>query len=55
MAKGVINQQVVIVNGLLCSVMQAMTRSPKREILSPAILRDSDELQLKVAWTELFT
>ena len=52
MVKGVINQQVVIVNG---SVMQAMTRSPKREISTAAILRDSDELELKVAWTELFT
>ena len=45
----------MLVNGLLCSIKRAMTRCANRKELAQVIDKGTDEVDLKEAWTMLFT
>ena len=44
-----------LVNGLLCSIMRAMTRSASSRDLADVIVRDASKEEIKTAWHQLFT
>ena len=56
--KNVDRSEILINNGLLCSIIRAIslpTSYPDKKRLAKAILRDSNESEIKRAWTDLFT
>ena len=56
--KNVDRSEIIINNGLLCSIIKAIILPisyPDKKILAQAIIRESDESEIKRAWTELFT
>ena len=56
--KNVDRSEILINNGLLCSIIRTIilpTSYPDKKILAKAILRDSNESEIKRAWTDLFT
>ena len=45
----------IIVNGILCSIKRAMSRCANRKELAQAIDNGLDEVDIKEAWTMVFT
>ena len=50
-----IDKHNVIVDGLLCSILRALSRSNKDSDLAAAVERDKSEHEISEAWKKLFT
>ena len=50
-----IDRHNVIVDGLLCSIMKALSRSNKDGDLAAAVVRDKSEHEITEAWKKLFS